>query len=113
MGSYVRKRKAVKASRASLEGIAGHQTTMKYLAKASKNIDSNAKGDWIPRPPYKSPMPGIGHVNTGNGFDMGAEGLTDHVGNKQRKEAFANYTKHINSKVESNVIGRHKPTKDF
>jgi hypothetical protein len=36
IGSYVRSRKAVKASRAALEGIAGHQAAMAALTPDKK-----------------------------------------------------------------------------
>lgn len=49
--NFVRNRKAVSASRASLNGIAGHQAAMKAIS------NGQSRGDLTPRP-------GQGHVQT-------------------------------------------------
>ena len=47
IGSYVRARKAVKASRASLEGIAGHQAAMKGYRDAALSSSQASVGAWV------------------------------------------------------------------
>jgi hypothetical protein len=87
IGSYVRSRKAVKASRASLNGIAGHQAAMKALGFAA--------GGWGNEPEkYSYPYAG----ETADSADGTPDVVTPGKG-------------HV--KIEPNVIDRHKPTEDF
>ena len=115
IGSYVRSRKAVKASRASLNGIAGHQAAMKALGSNAKPEYSKVNHGEIQigwpdaRHPDSRPInifagntPGQGHVTT----------YHTNIAPSGRYRGL-NLIKRGTSGIEPNVIDRHKPTEDF
>ena len=104
LGSYVRNRKAVKASRASLEGVAGHQAAMKALGGAASKAKDKNNELWeedYRQEPKRDPMgsvtvSGMGPLN----FNKTRPG--------NQPEPKGNV-----SLIEPGIIDHHKPTKDF
>jgi hypothetical protein len=109
IGSFVRKRKAVSASRAALNGIAGHQAAMKFLGTASKSAKDD-NNEFVAedgrQQPKRDPMGSVQRAGDNKYFSEPFNFNKTRPGNQPEPKGNV-------SVVEPDVINRHKPTEDF
>ena len=117
LGSYVRNRKAVKASRASLNGIAGHQAAMKALGNAAGWDKMSLFGTEmaISKKPGLSFKPGEGNLESNTIPDQGhaVEYYQNIAPSPSGRYRGLNTVKGGTAGIEPGAIDRHKPTEDF
>ncbi len=107
INKLVRARKQVKADRSAEMGVAGHQAAMKALGTAAGNWERVGMTSLSNHGADGSARPGFGHVTTLT------EDEFSHSGVDKQPMGFQGILPKNTAKVESNVLDRHKPTKDF